>query len=192
MKVITADKIENLDDIPLPARDLVDMKDYNLMQNNKRTATLITSRGCEGNCVYCSRKAMGNKFRPHSAERILLEILYLKGFGYESFYFLDDNFAFDRKRVIDIADMIVENKLNISFRITSRADCLDYEVLYRLKKAGLEVVSLGIEHADNEILKKAGKQMTIEDNERIVKYCKDLNIKVKGFFIINLPGAKWG
>jgi len=189
MKVIKAKLIENINELPLPARDLLDMKNYNLMQDGKRTATLITSRGCTGVCAYCSRKSLGNKFRANTPRKVIQEIKRLMEYGYESFYFLDDMFTYDNERAEEIADLIIKEGLNITFRITTRADTVDYDLLKKLKSAGLVMLSIGIEHADNEVLKKSLKNMTIEQNEQVIDWCNELCIEVKGFFILNLPGA---
>jgi len=189
-RIIHEPFIQDLDSIPRPARDLVIMWNYELEQDGERTATLISSRGCIGGCVYCSRKSLGNKFRAHSAEYVVREMEELwESYGYTSFYFLDDIFTYDKKRVLEICKLIKVLLPKISFRITTRADMVTKTLLKRLKGAGLKILSLGIEHADNDVLKKSGKGMTVEDNERIIKWCKELGIKVKGFFILNLPGA---
>jgi anaerobic magnesium-protoporphyrin IX monomethyl ester cyclase len=187
-EIIIAEPIRSISELPMPARELVDMNHYNMIQDGLRTATLISSRGCTGNCIYCSRKALGNAFRANTPENVYIEVKQLMNtYGYKSFYFCDDMFTKNKKRVMRICDYL--KRINITFRITTRADCVDREMLVAMKDAGLDIISLGIEHADNEVLRKAGKGMVIEDNEKVINMCNELGIKVKGFFIINLPGA---
>lgn len=188
-KYLNALPIEDLDIIPYPAWHKVDMDRYNMLIEGQRTATLITSRGCPGSCIYCSRTT-GRQVRFHSAEYVvsMIEQLY-KMYNYKSFYFLDDTFTYDKKRINEIVKLIKKKNLSITLRITTRADYVTENTIKQLKSIGLQVISLGIEHIDNNVLKKNGKGMTIESNLKAIQIVKKYNIKVKGFFILNLPGA---
>ncbi len=187
--IIRMDNIRNLDTTPKPARHLLKMSKYNMRINGKRTATLISSRGCNGHCVFCSRKALGDKVRMHSPEYVIEEMEEIMNYGYKSFYFQDDCFTYDKERVKKICEMIKEKGWNISLRVTTRSDLVDYDTLSYLKEVGLDIISLGIEHADDDVLKIAGKGMKVKQHEDVIRWCKQLNVRVKGFFILNLPGA---
>jgi radical SAM superfamily enzyme YgiQ (UPF0313 family) len=181
--------VDDLDVLGTPAYHLIDMDRYNMQMEGNRTATLITSRGCPGSCIFCS-KINGPMVRYHSAKYVLNQILWLnKFYSYESFYFLDDTFTSDSKRVIKLCKMIAERGLDLSLRVTTRADFVKPRVIKALAKVGLKIISLGIEHADNEVLRKCGKRMTIEQNLRAIRVAHKNGVKVKGFFIMNLPGA---
>ena len=182
-------RVTKLNSLPLPARHLLDMNNYNLIQEGKETATLITSRGCKGKCVFCNR-IMGKKFRYHSPRYVIDELKTLiYRYNYHSFYFLDDTFTTSQKRVHKICRLIKEELPKIKFRVTTRVDKVGYDLLRIMKEAGLELISLGIEHTNNNILKKMGKGTTIEKAVSVVAACHELGIKVKGFFIINPPHA---
>jgi anaerobic magnesium-protoporphyrin IX monomethyl ester cyclase len=175
----------------IPARELLPMSRYNMKINKRRTATLISSRGCPGHCIYCSR-LFGNEFRFLPSRLVFEEmmILYNKH-NYDSFYFLDDSFTADEKRLYELAQMIkgagLDKKWQI--RITTRANLINENIATMLKYMGVKLVSIGVEHADNEVLKLNCKQMTIEDNERAIEILHKHKIKVKGFFILNLARA---
>jgi len=184
-RIVYAEKVMNLDDIPLPARDLVDMSRYNLIQNGKRTTTLITSRGCPNNCVFCGN--MNHRVRYHSPERVLEEILELRDkYGYESFYFLDDMFTFNKKRLYKVLDYL--QPLDIKFRMVTRSDDINEDVAKKLSEAGCEIISFGLESGNDEILKRANKKTTVKQNEKAIEICYKYGIYTKGHFIIGLPG----
>jgi radical SAM superfamily enzyme YgiQ (UPF0313 family) len=178
--------IKNLDDLPLPARHLINMNKYNMRINGERTGTMMTSRGCPYNCSFCSK--VDSKYRTHSPKRVYSELVILsKKYGYDFIDFQDDIFTLNKSRAREIAKLI--KPLKIKYRIETRADCLDYDLLKDLKESGLKVLCLGIEHADNSVLKKNNKKMTVKQNLDIIKMAHQLDIKIKGYFIINLPGA---
>jgi len=175
----------------LPARELLDMSKYNLSIDGRRTATLISSRGCPGNCIYCSR-LFGKQFRFVSSDLVFKEMLLLwNKYDYDSFYFLDDSFTADEKRLYELAILIKGNGFDKKWqiRITTRASMVNETVATLLESMGVKLVSLGIEHADNNVLKRNCKQMTIEDNEEAIRLLRRHGIKIKGFFILNLPYA---
>ncbi len=188
-KIVRPPKVENLDDLPLPARDLVNMGWYNLQQNGKRTVTLITSRGCPYDCIFCGN--INRRVRFHSPERVEEEVKELKEkYGFESFYFYDDMFNFNRERTFEIIKKL--KRLNISYRIMMRADSLDENLIKSLADSGCKIMNLGIESGNNEILRRANKRMTKEQNEEAVKLCHKHGITVRGCFMLGLPGENWG
>lgn len=188
-KIYQSKFVDDLDDITPPARHLLDMSRYNMMIEDKRTATMITSRGCTGHCIYCSR-TNGQKIRMHSASYIFFEMagLHIK-YGFTSFYFLDDTFTADEKRIKQLETLIGLSGFKFDIRVTTRANLINENIVKSLKNIGVKIISLGIEHIDDNVLKKANKGMTISDNEKAIELIHKYDMKVKGFFILNLPGA---
>jgi radical SAM superfamily enzyme YgiQ (UPF0313 family) len=189
-KYITGKEVD-MTKLPFPARHLLDMTRYNMQIDGRRTATLISSRGCPGHCVYCSR-LFGNQFRFSESFTVFSEMLMLyEHYKYSSFYFLDDSFTADEKRVYELASLIHGAGYHKiwQIRITTRANLINENIVICLKMMGVNLVSLGIEHADNAVLKLNAKAMTIEDNQIAIEILHKQHIKVKGFFILNLPGA---
>ncbi|UCH71155.1 MAG: cobalamin-dependent protein, partial [Candidatus Bathyarchaeota archaeon] len=102
--------IQNLDSIPLPARELFDnqaYKDYYSKKFGYTITSMITSRGCPFNCDFCSQPIFGNKFRTSSAANIVGEIETVLALGYERVWFADDCFTLNRKRLTDICNEII-------------------------------------------------------------------------------------
>jgi len=177
---------KDLDNLPIPHN--YSNYDYTMNQDGEKTAILLTSRSCPRNCCFCTKGILGD-YRVHSADRVLQEIEGLIKKGYKSFYFIDDHFTANRNRAIDICNKIIEKNLNISFRCTSRTDCVDEELISLMKQAGLRSISFGLEHFDNNVLKNINKGETVETHLKAIKICKEFKIKIRGSFIVNLPGA---
>lgn len=181
--------IENLDDIPYPARDLIDNSIYTRPDTGEVQAVIKVSRGCPYHCFFClATPVSGSKVRTRSPENILGEIkeCYEK-YGIKNFIFWSDLFNFDHEWVKNLCNLIIDSKLNITFSTNTRADSADIETAKLMKKAGCSLVSIGIESGSNELLKKMGKKITTDDIIKTVKMFKKLGIKIYGYYVIGLP-----
>lgn len=125
---------------------------------------LITSRGCPGRCTYCGSTVLwGSKVRFHSAEHtlsVLDKMVRTHGTAYINIK--DDTFTSDRKRVLEICNGIVKRELRFLWSCDTRVDSLDEEVLIAMRRAGCQMISLGIESASPEILRNINKRTTPE------------------------------
>jgi len=187
------DFITDVNELPFPARQLVNMKDYkpNVHVNlGKRSATILTSRGCPYYCIYCaSYMAMGRKYRPHSAKYVLAEMKYLvDNYSINHFVIQDDTFTVNKKRVMDICQGIIDNKWDVIWYCFARVDTLDEEVLRKMKESGCYCIGYGIESGDQQILNNLKKGTTVEKCREIVKLTKKLGIRTLSFFIFGNPG----
>jgi magnesium-protoporphyrin IX monomethyl ester (oxidative) cyclase len=191
--------IENLDELPLPARHLLDMEKYfkvtkslqGVRQATERTAVVITSRGCPYNCCFCSiHSVYGWKWRPRSAENIVNEIKYLmETYNVTGIAFEDDNMTLDRKRAEKIFDLI--EPLNIHWEAGNalRADTLDEKLLRKMKESGCAEVTISPESGDQEVLDKiVGKKLDLKSVENVVKLCKKIGLRVGCNFVIGMVG----
>jgi len=170
---------------PIPARELVNTCNYNMVQGGKRTATLISSRGCPFECVFCGNYERAVRFR--DPENIREEIRQLIGMGFEALYFFDDAFTLKKDHAISVASVIKE--FGLPYRITTRADLIqDEELVKHIADTGCRIVSLGIESGNDQVLENIKKHMTTRDNEAAVELLNKYGIKTKGFFIFGLPG----
>jgi anaerobic magnesium-protoporphyrin IX monomethyl ester cyclase len=170
----------NLNHLPSPAYDLVDLGRYGIRQSGKKAGTLITSRGCMGNCAFCGKLERKVRFEPTDK---VLEQLSILGQHFNAYYFLDDVFTLKPNRMKSILGIVDK-----PYRVTTRADLLDEQKLDLLRDTGCEWVSLGIESGDDEILKRSRKNMTVQDNYHAVQSIAKREIDIRGFFIIGLPG----
>lgn len=188
--IIRAEPIKELDSLPFPARDMVKMSRYRLIQEGKLTATIMSSRACPANCFFCGKNIFGKKYRTFSPERFVDELESVhQTYGFSHFYFLDDTFTFDKDHIRGVANELFRRNLHITFRAISRTDGVDREILQYLKAAGMSYISFGLEHADNHVLGMINKGTTVEKHATALQHALDLGIPARGSFIVNLPGA---
>ena len=182
--------IQDLDKLPFPGRHLLKLSRYSLRdESGNRMATIMTSRGCPYSCTYCYKGIFGRKFRERSTKSIVAEIQEcMKKYNYRSFYFIDDLFTLNPRRVGEICSEIMRKKLNIRWQCLARVKDLTYEMLINMKKAGCSQVNLGIESGNQGILNKIKKGTTIQQAKTAVRCCKKVGIKTKGYFMFGLPG----
>ena len=191
--------MQQLDDLPYPAYDLVEMERY--LKPNKigyrsfqdRAISMITSRGCPFNCCFCAvHLHMGQKFRAHSAQYVLDHIQYVVDkFKVKNIFFEDDNLTLDIKRFEAICDGIVERKIKIGWETPNgvRADCLNLDLLKKMKQSGANSIFVGVESGDQQILDNVICKSL--DLNRVVQFAKDakqIGLKTGAFYIIGFPG----
>ncbi|KPQ41242.1 MAG: Fe-S oxidoreductase [Candidatus Methanoperedens nitroreducens] len=184
--------IENYDDIPLPAYDL--LKSFQFYYENTKHGqpfTIIyTSKGCTYSCIYCT--VAKTKWKARSAESVIRELLYLKqNYNIKTVMFFDETFTMDRKRVEKITQAIVDEKLDIKWYCNSRVDLIDMDLLQKMKQAGCGAVSMGIESGSQKIMAGTDKKASVEMASEAIKMVKDAGIKVNCSFIFGLPGENW-
>lgn len=159
------ERIRNLDELPFPNRDLVDIKAYTLPY------TISTARGCPGACIFCSSRAYwGTKVYMRSAESVFSEIMYLHE-KYNNTYFqiVDDTFTASRKRASEVCENIKKTGVKFRWGCESRADVITPEFIKLLREAGCNKIQFGLESANNDILKKLKKHVTVEQIEEAVR-----------------------
>ncbi|NQU73717.1 MAG: cobalamin B12-binding domain-containing protein [Candidatus Omnitrophica bacterium] len=186
--------VQNLDEIPYPARDLCDFDRYNVpayLRSKDRSAHLVTSRGCPFKCTFCSAHSVtGYKFRPHSPERVVFEIEKLmKDYGTRFFLMYDDTFTISKERVRAICELILKKGIQIKWFCMARADTVDEGIIALMRRSGLVAINFGVESGDEEILRRIKKGITpdkVRKAFKIVRQYRDL--RVFSSFMIGLPG----
>jgi len=170
-------------ELSIPARNLLDPNLYTLKQDNLKTATLMSSRGCPNACVYCGNHNRVMRYVP--VDLVAKDIDNIKAQGYESLYFLDDTFAVSKPRVKEMTEMLKDKKM--PYRIVTRANTIDDEVAKMLADSGCIWANLGIESGSDKCLKAVGKNLTCAQNEKAVEILHEYGIKVNGYYIFGLP-----
>lgn len=175
--------------LPMPAYELLDRdKYYSLIGRDKYSSSMFTSRGCPFQCVFCHRLTMGNRFRARTPLQVVEEIEYLKGLGVGEILFYDDTFTVNKRRVLNLCNMMVERKLKIAFDIRARVDTIDLDMLYALKEAGCKRIHYGVEAGNNRILNNLQKGITVEQVENIFWTTKLFKIETLAYFMVGNPG----
>lgn len=193
--------IEDLDSLPFPARHLLPMdaffeaaKKRPISGNLKKPSIrMLTSRGCGHNCIFCSNYiVMGRKWRARSPENVVNEIEQIvRTYGVKQVDFLDDNISSDRKRMERICDLIKERKLKIEWCTPNgvRADCLDEELLAKMKASGCKRILIapesGVQRVVDEVMRK---KQDLKKVENAVAAARKVGIEVGCFFILGFPG----
>ncbi len=194
--------IEDVDDIPFPAYDLINLEDYyedtsgwhnpkNLPINTE--VPIISSRSCPNDCSFCmASKIMGKGWRARSPGNVVDEIEHVYNkYNHRHFSFMDDNFTLGKSRLIEICNQISKRGLNIQFETHNGVsiNTLDDEIIDAMASAGLTRIALPIESGSdyirNEIM---GKNL---DREKIFDVIKSLKkhdqVYIRAFFIIGMP-----
>ena len=173
-------KVEDLESLPLT--------NYSLLENlhELEHIPLMSSRGCPFNCNFCAvTKVFGKKFRKLSAERLVAEMENgIAHSGNRHFFFYDDNFTADRKRIERFCEIIEEKKLKVTWIAQVRSDLAkNPELIARMVKAGLRWAFIGFETINDEVLKAYHKGQTRADIERAIKTLHDHGVNIHGMFM---------
>lgn len=196
--------IGNLDELPFPARHLLPMETYqeaakkvkssrSISTFNKRWATIITSRGCPFNCVFCTIHLVMNKgWRARSPENVVAEIKELRDkYGVEHLDIEDDNFTLKKERTKEILDRIAEKKIKITWSTPNgiRADTVDEELIKKMKQSGCTRTIVAPESGNQEVVNNIiGKMIDLEKISQVVRWCKKYKLLVEAFFVLGFPG----
>ena len=186
--------IEDIDALPFPAYDLLDFRQYWTMPSMaqlpaRKYLSLFASRGCPCKCTYC-HAVFGKRFRAQSPERLVSEIEhFVKVYGVTGFEFLDDIFNFDRKRVLEICDLIAKRnlKLRINFPNAVRTDALTEEVMDAMVGAGLYHSAFALESGSPRMQQLMRKHLDIDKFLRGVKWATDRGVFAHGFAMLGFP-----
>ncbi|MFC1822703.1 radical SAM protein [Thermodesulfobacteriota bacterium] len=179
IKTADADPVENLDELPMPA-------EYFAYQH------VTTSRGCTWKCTFCgSPQFWGGGIRFRRPEQFVreLELLYDKSIRF--FYFSDDTFTIDRKRVIAICKRIIEKSLKIGWYAISRVNYVDEEMLYWMRKAGCIQISYGVESGSEKIRRLFNKKIKRDRIKQAFLLTQQYGIMPRAYFIYGSPGETW-
>jgi len=184
--------IQNLDSLPHPARELLDLDRYRI--GKRRSAMIITSRGCPHGCAYCSTHlVMGAAFRTRSPESILQEMMECrKRYGIQIFDIEDDNFTFDKERAKRLMSLIIETFGEQGLELTAMNGVsfasLDGELLRLMKRAGFHTVNLSFVSTDPSTKKRMGRPVAEKDFNDILEETEKVSLNVIAYAIFGMPG----
>jgi len=187
--------IDDLDALPLPAWDLLDIPAYfrvprqGFIYSERRYFSLFSSRGCPFNCIYC-HNVFGKRFRGRSAESVLAEIGELVSrYGVREIQFIDDIFNFQRDRAEAILQGIIDRgwQLALAFPNGIRADLLDADFISLMKRAGTYKVSVAIESGTARMQHLMRKNLNLDRAREGVSELVKQRILTHAFFMIGFP-----
>ena len=187
--------IENLDDLPMPAFDKINM-DFYLQPNIHlvrgiplRGFYFFSTRGCPYGCRFCvSKNVFGRTIRYRSPLKVVDEIEYVyKKYNIDAFYLFDDTFGVRKSQAIDLCNAIAKRGLPVVWGCETRVHLINEEFVKSLKRAGCIQVDFGIESGSERLLKLLQKGITVDQVRKAVKICRKYGVRVFSNFMINLP-----
>jgi radical SAM superfamily enzyme YgiQ (UPF0313 family) len=187
----------DLDRFAFPARDLLGDREAYVPPpaTYRRTpvAVMITSRGCNRRCIFCSQLDRGRTraIRYRSVDNVLAEIRHLVAAGYREIKFLDDTLAADRGRALEIARRIRAEKLDIAWFASACVHQVDRELLEAFRAAGCWAILFGAESGVQKNLDALRKGITLEQTRRAVRAAKAAGLAVHTPFLFGIPGQTW-
>lgn len=187
--------IRDIDSLPVFPYHLIDVSKYSTLNvGNLPSLDILTSRGCPYNCGFCSTPATSNRlWRASSVEKIVENIRLLKKrYGVQTFYFIDDNFMVDLKRVERLLDALKEQNLKIYWGAQGvRVDTINSmssRLIDKIEESGCVEISVGVESASQKILNMIDKEIKIKDIYSANEKLAGRRFAVKYTMIIGFPG----
>jgi anaerobic magnesium-protoporphyrin IX monomethyl ester cyclase len=185
--------ISNLDEVPFPARHLLPMHLYDRAIEFLRAKPVDIAnvvRGCPYNCAFCeTRKLWGQTCRAFSPNRVVEEINHLvTSYGTKGIYFVGDNFTIQKKRTVELCELIKKSKLDVEWVCDTRADMISRDLLRKMKEAGCKTIWFGVESGSPRILEKINKGIALEQTAHAFKICREEGIQIACSFILGVPG----
>jgi radical SAM superfamily enzyme YgiQ (UPF0313 family) len=179
--------LKDLDSLPFPAWDLVDMEPYRKMWMRSKgyfSMNMGTTRGCPFKCNWCAKPIYGNRYNSRSPENVVSELKMLKEkFQFDHIWFCDDIFGLKPGWVHSFADLVEKEKLDFRFKIQARADLLlQEEYIKDLARAGCENAWMGAESGSQKILDAMDKGTRVEQIYESTRLLKKYGIH-PSFFI---------
>ena len=185
--------LKDLDALPIPAWDLIDIAPYKNMWFNHVgyfSMNVATTRGCPFKCNWCAKPIYGNRYNTRSPQNVLSELVFLKKrYGFHHIWFCDDIFGLKPGWVHEFALLVQEAQLDLQFKIQSRADLLVQENYVKdLELAGCENAWMGAESGSQKILDAMDKGTTVEQILMATALLKEHHIKPSFFIQFGYPG----
>lgn len=191
IKTPNRERIQNLNDLPLPSYNLLPINKYQPARGSYKrlpAMSMITSRGCPGKCTFCS-KTLGNQLVFRSAERIFEEIQYLiNNYEIKQILFYDDTFTVWKENVKKLCQLLIENKVDVTWTCFARVDYIDFNLLQLMHQAGCHQIMYGVENINEIVLKNINKKINKEQVIKAVNWTKSAGIECRLAFMIGNPG----
>jgi radical SAM superfamily enzyme YgiQ (UPF0313 family) len=195
IKTKQRDYIKDLDSLPYPAYHLLPnfpdgYKNHPPKVGRGPWTSVIWSRGCPFNCIYCTREAsFGRIFRSNSPKYVVGLLKYLHDkYGIEEVTFYDDVFTLNRSKTMELLKFLYPENLGfkLSWDCETRVDLVNQEMLQSMHRAGCHTIAYGIEHGlwINQI---KGGRATNEQAEKAIRWTHEAGINTIGYFMIGLP-----
>jgi anaerobic magnesium-protoporphyrin IX monomethyl ester cyclase len=185
--------LKDLDSLPLPAWDLVNIEPYRRMWQKHHgyfSMNIGTTRGCPFKCNWCAKPIYGNRYNSRSPQNVIKELVMLKEqFQFDHIWFCDDIFGLKPGWVNEFADLVEKHRLRFRFKIQARADLLLQENYIKdLARAGCDNIWMGAESGSQKILDAMDKGTTVEQIHTATKLIRKHGMNPSFFIQFGYPG----
>lgn len=193
------ERIGDIDSIPLPGRDLINMETYIVIgvpyapfPRKERVAQVMTSRGCPFNCIFCSTvNYWGRDFRMRSVDNIMKEIdMLVNKYGIEEIQFPDDNMTIKKEEVKELFRRMKKYDLSWCTPHGLMIQTLDEEMIKLMAESGAYQLTFAVESGSKRVLKDIIHKPVPPKTEvkKLIDVCHDYDIQVHGMFVVGFPG----
>lgn len=180
-------RIPDPNQLPIPAYDLLPAGKYYEPLLANPYGMIQTARGCPYQCNYCV-KSFGTKLTTLAPERIVQEIkIWQRLFKVKSIRFIDDTFTINKKRIIELCRLMINERLGIEWACLSRTDNLDAELLSWMKRAGCRRIYFGMETGSQRMLDIYNKNVVAKEAMESLHLCRKAGIETAAFFMSGHP-----
>jgi radical SAM superfamily enzyme YgiQ (UPF0313 family) len=185
----------DLESLPLPARDLVDLEAYRQAWRKRHgifSLSLIATRGCPYGCTWCQKSVFGRSFRPRSPESVAEEMRLVKEqYRPDQLRIVDDVMGIDREWVRAWHADVLERGAVVPFECLSRVDLMDEEMVRLLNEAGCIRIAFGAESGSQRVLDAMNKGTTVQQIRHTAELCRSFGIEVYFYIMVGYPGEEW-
>ena len=190
--------MKNLDDVPMPAWDLLPMEKYRAhnwhcfdhIEERQPYGVLYTSLGCPFSCTFCCINALFGKhtIRYRNIDKVVEELdLLVNTYGIKNIKIIDEMFALNEKRIVSLCDMIIERRYDLNMWAYARVNTVTEKMLDKMKQAGVNWVAYGFESGSKRVIESVTKGYKMEQVGKVVEMTYDLDMHICANFIFGLP-----
>lgn len=188
--------MRNLDHLPIPARDLIDMNQYQRAWKNAHgyfSLNVVASRGCPYRCNWCAKPIYGDSFSVRSAALVAEEMRQLKHeFDVDHLWFADDIFGLRPRWVRELANEVQKLNAAVPFKMQSRVDLMTPDTVAALRRAGCAEVWMGAESGSQRVLDAMDKGTRVDQIAKARENLRRQGIRACYFLQFGYPGETWG
>lgn len=194
VKTPEREKIKDIDRLPFPDREAIDLSLYLNAWKQKHGVNAIsvsTMRGCPYTCKWCSRAVYGLSYRRRSAENVVTELkLLTQNYAPDSFWFVDDVFTVSHKWLKEFRDELKKEGLAIRFECITRADRMNAEVIEILKECGCFRVWIGAESGSQKVIDLMDRRVEVEQVREMIRLTRAQGMEAGTFIMLGYPGEE--